>query len=118
MLDGAATAKNLDERIENICARDIELLRESRLISSENGLKATEFGHTMARYYITYKTMKTLLGLPSQAKISQIVGEVRREMVSANQNSYQHLYRLRNSTKLDSGVEKRVSIKLLTLQMA
>ena len=72
-LDGDVYGRTIDERIEQICKRDIDLLQDTRLLLSENRLKSTEFGNAMARYYVTFETMRILLSLPPKAKMSEIV---------------------------------------------
>lgn len=72
-LDEDEPSRSLDERIEQICKRDIDLLQETRLVSLEKTLKSTEFGNAMARYYVTFETMRVILGLPPRAKMSEIV---------------------------------------------
>lgn len=75
-LAGDVAGRSLDERIEQICQRDINLLQDTQLLSSENRLKSTEFGNAMARYYVTFDTMRILLSLPPRAKLSEIVCHV------------------------------------------
>ena len=48
-LDGGEEINDLDSRIERICNRDIELLREAGMISVVDCLRCTEFGMAMAR---------------------------------------------------------------------
>ena len=72
-IDGDSPGNTLDERIEQICLRGIDLLQHARLVSSGGGLKSTEFGDAMARYYVKFETMKLLLGLQQGAKMSEIV---------------------------------------------
>ena len=72
-LDGDTRGNGLDERIESICARDIQLLQESDLITTGGSLKSTEFGDAMARYYIKFETMKIVISLQQRAKMSEIV---------------------------------------------
>ena len=72
-LDGDAVDQNLDDRIERICRRDLEFLETAQLVLSTPRLKSTDFGDAMARYYITFETMRVLLGLCRQPKISDIV---------------------------------------------
>ncbi|KAL8971707.1 MAG: hypothetical protein Q9197_003139 [Variospora fuerteventurae] len=58
-LDGDATNLNLDDRIERICHRDVDLLVEAQLVVGVGEkLKCTEFGDAMARYYVKFETMK------------------------------------------------------------
>ena len=72
-LDGDTRSSSLEERLEIICARDIQLLQETELISMEGRLKSTHFGDAMARYYVKFETMKVFLSLQQKAKISEIV---------------------------------------------
>ena len=72
-LDMDVSANSLDEKIEQMCKRDIKLLQETELLTSESRLKCTEPGDAMARYYVNFKTMKVILGLPPKAKMSEIV---------------------------------------------
>ena len=111
-LDGDTVGRNLDDRIEQICRRDIGLLQEINLITSGGKLKSTEFGEAMARYYVKFETMKVLLSLEPRAKISEIV--------SASQDvndcyadviSCPHWSRQTNSMKSVSEVERRTYTK-------
>lgn len=61
-----------DEMLRRICEKDIKLLQDCSLISSEN-LRSTPFGDSMARYYVRFETMKILLTLKPQATMSQMV---------------------------------------------
>ncbi|KAI9699997.1 MAG: Sec63 [Candelina mexicana] len=72
-LEGSGRAQSLDENIEQICRRDIELLQETDLISADRKLRSTEFGDAMSRYYIKFKTMKIFLALKEKAKMSEIL---------------------------------------------
>ena len=62
-----------DELLKQICDKDLQLLQDVGLISSEGKLKCTEFGDAMARYCIKFETMKGILSLPPKAKISELV---------------------------------------------
>lgn len=72
-LEGDSGGRDLDERLDRICNRDIELLQEHDLVTSEQKLRSTEFGEAMARYYVKFATMKIFMGLPPKAKVSDIV---------------------------------------------
>ena len=75
-LDGDAVAPNVDDRIESICKRDLELLGNTQLVIPGDRLKATEFGDAMARYYVKFQTMKVFMGLQPRSKMSDIVSSV------------------------------------------
>lgn len=72
-LEGNTICNNLDDRIERICIRDLNLLGDARLVTSGNRLQTTAFGDAMARYYVKFETMRTILALPSRSKMSDIV---------------------------------------------
>lgn len=71
-----ADRRDEDEMLQQICEKDIKLLRECTLITSEGNLKATPFGEAMARYYVKFDTMKVLQSLPPKAKLSEIVSPI------------------------------------------
>ena len=75
-IEGCSAHSTLEEKVEQICERDLELLKELDLVSSNaNGcLKATEYGDAMTRYFVKFETMRIILGLGSQPKLSDLVG--------------------------------------------
>lgn len=75
-LDSDAVTQNLDDRIERICRRDLELLEGTELVTSGDRLKATEFGDAMARYYVKFETMQVLMRIQPRSKMSDIVSSV------------------------------------------
>lgn len=74
--DGAAVPQNLDNRIECICRRDLQLLEDTNLVTSGDRLKATEFGDAMARYYVKFETMRVFMRLQPRSKMSDIVSSI------------------------------------------
>ncbi|KAL8655597.1 MAG: hypothetical protein Q9226_002980 [Calogaya cf. arnoldii] len=73
-LDGDATNLNLQDRIERVCQRDIDLLLDAQLVTDGvDRIKCTEFGDAMARYYVKFETMKGLLSLEPRSKMSDIL---------------------------------------------
>ncbi|KAJ5082947.1 hypothetical protein N7532_011990 [Penicillium argentinense] len=71
-LKEGASQEDEDKLLRQICERDISLLQECGLVERER-LCSTQFGDAMARYYIRFETMRTLLSLESHATISQIL---------------------------------------------
>lgn len=59
--------------LEAICGKDLKLLQDVGLVSSECKLSCTEFGDAMARYCIEFETTKVVLSLPPKAKMPEIV---------------------------------------------
>lgn len=68
-----ADRRDEDEMLCQICEKDVKLLQECNLVSSEGKLKSTQLGEAMARYYVKFETMRILLALPPKAKMSEIV---------------------------------------------
>lgn len=64
---------NEHDLLEQICYKDIKLLQDVSLVTTQDKFKCTEFGDAMARYCIKYETMKIVLSLPPKAKMSEIV---------------------------------------------
>ncbi|PYH46886.1 putative DEAD/DEAH box DNA helicase (Mer3) [Aspergillus saccharolyticus JOP 1030-1] len=64
-----------DELLRQICEKDIRLLQECGLVTV-NGLRSTSFGDAMARYYVRFETMRTLLTLKPQSTVSQILSVI------------------------------------------
>ncbi|RAR07973.1 atp-dependent dna helicase mer3 [Stemphylium lycopersici] len=75
-LEGARSGQSIKEQIDDICFRDINLLRESNLIAGEEYFRCTEFGHAMARYYVHFETMKVFMGLKAKCSPSEILSAI------------------------------------------
>ncbi len=63
----------LDQSIESICSKALELLATHDILTDEVHLQQTGFGAAMSRYYVSFQTMKSLVGLEPQPKISELV---------------------------------------------
>ena len=72
-LDSDTRNDSLDDRLERICLQAIELLANHDLVEDGATVRSTAFGEAMARYYVSFETMKVLMSLPPSAKISEIV---------------------------------------------
>ncbi|MCJ1225906.1 Sec63 [Toensbergia leucococca] len=72
-LDGDTAGQSLDDRIEQICRKDISQLQNAQLVSVEGKLESTELGDAMARYYIKFKTMERIVRLEPRSKMSEIL---------------------------------------------
>ncbi|KAH2544902.1 hypothetical protein KXW97_001735 [Aspergillus fumigatus] len=70
-----ATKDDEDEILRQICERNIKLLQETGLVASDH-LQSTPFGDAMARYYVRFDTMKTLLALKPHATVSQVLSAI------------------------------------------
>jgi ATP-dependent DNA helicase HFM1/MER3 len=90
-----------DEMLREICEKDIRLLQESDLVSTER-LKSTQFGDAMARYYVRFETMKTFLTLKRHATVSQIVSGILLVKKQANDLIYSSLRSLKRKSSVMS----------------
>ena len=64
-----------NELLEQLCKKDLDLLLGAELVEQKARLASTMFGEAMARYYVSFDTMKSFKGLPPKAKMSEIVCE-------------------------------------------
>ncbi|KAF2203355.1 P-loop containing nucleoside triphosphate hydrolase protein [Delitschia confertaspora ATCC 74209] len=72
-LEGSRSGQAIDEQLDEICTRDITLLQGTSLVHEGEHLRCTEFGDTMARYYVQFETMRGFVGLKPKSKISEIL---------------------------------------------
>ena len=75
-LAAANTSNDQAQMLQQICEKDIGLLASAELIKTDKGLRCTELGDAMARYYVKFETMKTFAAIPPKAKMSEIVSTV------------------------------------------
>ncbi|KAI4620216.1 hypothetical protein J4E80_004742 [Alternaria sp. BMP 0032] len=75
-LDGARSGQSIEEQVDDICFRDITLLRETNLVSGQEYFRCTEFGHAMARYYVHFETMKVFMELGLRSTPSEILSAI------------------------------------------
>lgn len=71
-LKEGASRNDENEMLRQICEKDINMLQECGLVTTEQ-LRSTHFGDAMARYYVRFETMKNLLSLKPKATVLQIV---------------------------------------------
>ncbi|KAL9612250.1 MAG: hypothetical protein Q9167_003163 [Letrouitia subvulpina] len=72
-LEGDSADLDLDDRLQRICHRGIDVLLDIGVITSSDKLRCTAFGDAMARYYVNFKTMKNFLGLKPRSRVSDIL---------------------------------------------
>ncbi|VDB94696.1 Bgt-2769, partial [Blumeria graminis f. sp. tritici] len=72
-ISGVTDRCDTDERLEKVCERDINLLKEYLLVRGEERLTCTEYGEAMCRYMVQFETMKLLVSIPKQANKEQIL---------------------------------------------
>lgn len=62
-----------EEFLDELCEKDLGTLQDANLITKTTRFRSTEFGDAMAKYYVSFDTMKLFMGLPPKAKLSEIV---------------------------------------------
>lgn len=72
-LEGARAGQGVEEQIDDICSRDVDLLRDHNLVTGDMFYQCTDFGHAMARYYVHFDSMKVFMGIQPKASVSEIV---------------------------------------------
>lgn len=67
-----------DQKLEEILEKDLTALEKEKIITKGESscYKNTEYGVSMARYYVKFETMKVILKLEPKAKISAIVSTI------------------------------------------
>ena len=94
-----------DELIQHICKKDIKMLQDVELVSSQGKLRCSEFGDAMARYCIKFETMKIILSLPPKAKMSEIIS------VLAQADEFRNIRFKASEKSLYRDLSKNASIK-------
>lgn len=64
-----------EDLLDQLCKKDLSALQEVDLVTQTTRLRSTEFGDAMAKYYVSFDTMKLFMGLPPKAKLSEIVSQ-------------------------------------------
>ena len=75
-LNDDSSSGDMDQRLEQICNRDIALLHDYKFIAGDDHFKSTDYGDAMARYCVQFETAKSFLALPPKAKLSEILAAV------------------------------------------
>ncbi|KAL9044262.1 MAG: hypothetical protein Q9214_002586, partial [Letrouitia sp. 1 TL-2023] len=72
-LEGDSTDLGLDDRLQRICQRGIDVLLDIGVVTLSDKLRCTAFGDAMARYYVNFKTMEKILALKPRSRASDIL---------------------------------------------
>ena len=70
---GTTSPSQIDERLEEICERDIKQLQEAELVTDDRMFKCTEYGRAMSKYMVEFHTMKLLLQIPRAVGMEDLV---------------------------------------------
>ncbi len=73
-LTGDMTNPSLvDDKLEEICERDIRQLQDAELVTNQDAFSCTEYGRAMSKYMVEFDTMKLLLQIPRGAGMEVLV---------------------------------------------
>lgn len=70
---GTTSPYQIDERLEEICERDIKQLQEAGLVTDSATFRCTEYGRAMSKYMVEFHTMKLLLRIPRAVGMEALV---------------------------------------------
>lgn len=114
-LEGSRSGQSINEQLDDICFRDITLLRQHNLTTGEDLFRSTNYGHAMAQYYVQFDSMRVFMGLPPKATISEIVSILTPNGKNTiNTVSFRLLHRLPSSRLFGSGVVRNLCIRAST----
>ncbi|KFY73080.1 hypothetical protein V499_06836 [Pseudogymnoascus sp. VKM F-103] len=66
-------SRDPDERLEQVCERDIKMLQDTKLVTSDQRFICTEYGQAMSKYMVKFETMQLLLSIPEHAGMGQML---------------------------------------------
>ncbi|KAF8254053.1 putative DEAD/DEAH box DNA helicase [Wilcoxina mikolae CBS 423.85] len=73
-LEGQSQIKNSEQRLDDICEKEINLLITERMVENNGGkLSLTKFGDAMAKYYIKLGTMQSILKMAPNATLPDVL---------------------------------------------
>ncbi|KAL2168415.1 hypothetical protein VTG60DRAFT_7276 [Thermothelomyces hinnuleus] len=67
------TFLSIDDKLEEICERDIRQLQEAQLVTDQDTFRCTEYGRAMSKYMVEFQTMKLLLQIPRGAGMETLI---------------------------------------------
>jgi ATP-dependent DNA helicase HFM1/MER3 len=70
---GTTNPSEVDDRLEEICERDIKQLQETSLVTDQDIFRCTEYGRAMSKYMVEFQTMKLLLQIPRGVGMEALV---------------------------------------------
>jgi ATP-dependent DNA helicase HFM1/MER3 len=114
---GTTAASQVDDKLEEICERDIKQLQDSGLVADQDTFRCTEYGLAMSKYMVQFNTMKLLLQIPRGVGMESLVRTlVRPPATLADQFRLQSCRRHRSSTSSASNRQRnRSSVRSTSL---
>lgn len=63
----------IDDRLEEICERNIDLLQKAGLVTAGDQFHSTEYGKVMSKYMVEFGTMQELIKTPRAIRMEDLV---------------------------------------------
>ena len=73
LTDSTSNPNQIDDKLAQICERDIKELQSVDLVTESEPFKSTNYGLAMSKYLVEFATMKMLLQIPRAAKMESLV---------------------------------------------
>ncbi|KAM7199977.1 hypothetical protein V8F33_004151 [Rhypophila sp. PSN 637] len=70
---GASNPTLIDDKVEEICERDINQLKEAKMMVDHVGFCCTEYGRAMSKYMVEFSSMKKILAIKFGAGLEQMI---------------------------------------------
>lgn len=70
---GTTSSSQVDDKLEEICERDIKQLQDAELVADQGTFRCTEYGRAMSKYMVQFNTMKLLLQIPRGVGMETLV---------------------------------------------
>ncbi|KXX76301.1 ATP-dependent DNA helicase MER3 [Madurella mycetomatis] len=70
---GLTSPFQIDDKLEEICGRDIKQLQKAELVTEHSTFTCTEYGRAMSKYMVEFETMKMLLRIPRAVGIETLI---------------------------------------------
>ncbi|KAL2134070.1 hypothetical protein VTI74DRAFT_1066 [Chaetomium olivicolor] len=73
-LTGAVRSPSqIDNKLEEICERDIRKLQKAQLVTVHSTFRCTDYGRAMSKYMVAFDTMKLLLQIPRAVGMEALI---------------------------------------------
>ncbi|KAK4168171.1 putative ATP-dependent DNA helicase [Cladorrhinum sp. PSN259] len=73
LTDSTSNPDQIDDKLAEICERDIKELQSADLVTNRDPIKCTDYGNAMSKYLVEFSTMKMLLQIPRGAKMESLI---------------------------------------------
>ncbi|KAK3987108.1 nucleotide-sugar transporter-domain-containing protein [Cladorrhinum sp. PSN332] len=73
LTDSTSNPDQIDDKLAEICERDIKELQSVNLVTDRDAFKCTDYGIAMSKYLVEFTTMKMLLQISRAAKMESLI---------------------------------------------